>query len=171
VKLTNHLHLVPRSRMRGAIPPLLQYAFMAWCLVKHRNNFTFYLGFLLSPLSKSGSRRKKEISGGKSFVNEPHTLSPTFTLRPVFICSKICSFQGDGQSSHLLDCEYGGSKIGILRYHYKASQPRRPRLLKVLCIFKHSELASKNNFQNFKFYTSYAGSVCRTIIILLFQFF
>jgi len=25
--------------MRGAIPPLRQYAFMAWCLVKHRDNF------------------------------------------------------------------------------------------------------------------------------------
>jgi hypothetical protein len=32
VKLTTHLHLVPRSRMRGAIPPLLQYVFMARCL-------------------------------------------------------------------------------------------------------------------------------------------
>jgi hypothetical protein len=27
--------------MRGAIPPLPQYAFMALCLVKQRNNFTF----------------------------------------------------------------------------------------------------------------------------------
>jgi hypothetical protein len=27
--------------MRGTIPPLLQYAFMAWCLVKHRESFTF----------------------------------------------------------------------------------------------------------------------------------
>jgi hypothetical protein len=27
--------------MRGAIPPLLQYVFMAWCLVKHRDNFLF----------------------------------------------------------------------------------------------------------------------------------
>jgi hypothetical protein len=29
--------------MRGAIPPLSQYAFMAWCSVKtkHRVNFTF----------------------------------------------------------------------------------------------------------------------------------
>jgi hypothetical protein len=27
--------------MSGAIPPLPDYAFMAWCLVKHRNNFTF----------------------------------------------------------------------------------------------------------------------------------
>jgi hypothetical protein len=29
--------------MRGAIPPLPQYVFMAWCLVKHRDNFTFTL--------------------------------------------------------------------------------------------------------------------------------
>jgi hypothetical protein len=28
--------LVPRSRILGAIPPLSQYAFMAWCLFKHR---------------------------------------------------------------------------------------------------------------------------------------
>jgi hypothetical protein len=27
--------------MRGAIPPFPQYAFMAWCLVKLRDNFTF----------------------------------------------------------------------------------------------------------------------------------
>jgi hypothetical protein len=27
--------------MRGAIPPLPQYAFMAWCLIKHRDNSTF----------------------------------------------------------------------------------------------------------------------------------
>jgi hypothetical protein len=26
--------------MHGAIPPLPQYAFMAWCLVKHWDNFT-----------------------------------------------------------------------------------------------------------------------------------
>jgi hypothetical protein len=26
--------------MHGAIPPLPQYALMAWCLVKHRDNFT-----------------------------------------------------------------------------------------------------------------------------------
>jgi hypothetical protein len=27
--------------MRGALPPLPPYLFMAWCLVKHRDNFTF----------------------------------------------------------------------------------------------------------------------------------
>jgi hypothetical protein len=31
------------QRMSGAMPPLPQYAFMAWCLVKYRDNFTFYL--------------------------------------------------------------------------------------------------------------------------------
>jgi hypothetical protein len=42
-KLTNHLHLVPRSRLRGAMYPLPQYAFMAWCSVKQkdRDNCTF----------------------------------------------------------------------------------------------------------------------------------
>jgi len=40
-QLTTHLHLVPRSRMRGAIPPLPQNVFMAWYYVKHRDNFTF----------------------------------------------------------------------------------------------------------------------------------
>jgi hypothetical protein len=40
VKLTTHLHLVPRSGMCGAIPPP-QHDFMAWCSVKHRD-FTFY---------------------------------------------------------------------------------------------------------------------------------
>jgi hypothetical protein len=29
--------------MHGTIPPLLTYVFMAWCLVKHRDNFTFTL--------------------------------------------------------------------------------------------------------------------------------
>jgi hypothetical protein len=29
--------------MQGAIPPLPQYVFMAWCLVKCRDNFTFTL--------------------------------------------------------------------------------------------------------------------------------
>jgi hypothetical protein len=40
-RISAHLHLVQRSRMRGATPSLPQYALMAWCLVKHRDNFTF----------------------------------------------------------------------------------------------------------------------------------
>jgi hypothetical protein len=34
---TTHLHLVPRLRMHGAIPPLAQYAFKAWCKVQGPN--------------------------------------------------------------------------------------------------------------------------------------
>jgi len=29
--------------MHGAIPPLSQYVFMEWCLVKHKDKFTFTL--------------------------------------------------------------------------------------------------------------------------------
>jgi hypothetical protein len=28
--------------MRGNMPPFPQYVLMSWCLVKHKNNFTFY---------------------------------------------------------------------------------------------------------------------------------
>jgi hypothetical protein len=45
VKLTTHLHLVPRSRMRGTIPPLPQYVFMAWRLVQHRDSFSTRYSF------------------------------------------------------------------------------------------------------------------------------
>jgi len=39
MKLTTHLHLVPRLIMDGAMPSLLLYTFMAW----RGNNFTFNL--------------------------------------------------------------------------------------------------------------------------------
>jgi hypothetical protein len=39
--------------MRGGIPPLPQYAFMAWCLVKHRDNFTFTYRYFMLPLPSS----------------------------------------------------------------------------------------------------------------------
>jgi hypothetical protein len=44
VKLTTHLHPVPRSKNAWRYTSTPQYAFMAWCLVKHRNycTFTFY---------------------------------------------------------------------------------------------------------------------------------
>jgi hypothetical protein len=32
--------------MRGAIPPLIKYAFMAWCLVKHRETLPLPLLYL-----------------------------------------------------------------------------------------------------------------------------
>jgi hypothetical protein len=41
--------------MSGAIPPLSQYVFMAWYLVKHRDNFTFTFT-MFSPRSASHPR-------------------------------------------------------------------------------------------------------------------
>jgi hypothetical protein len=41
VKLITHLHLVPKLKIRGNIPPRPQYISMEWYLVKHRDNFTF----------------------------------------------------------------------------------------------------------------------------------
>jgi hypothetical protein len=43
VRLTTHLHLVPRSKNEWSYTSTSQYAFMAWCLVMHRDNFTFTL--------------------------------------------------------------------------------------------------------------------------------
>jgi hypothetical protein len=42
VKLTTHLHLVLRSRMPGAVPPLPQYAIMTWCSVKTQGQLYLY---------------------------------------------------------------------------------------------------------------------------------
>jgi len=41
-ELTTNVRLVPMSRRRGAIPPLTQHVFMAWCLVKRRDTFFFF---------------------------------------------------------------------------------------------------------------------------------
>jgi hypothetical protein len=50
--------------MRGTIPPLPQYVFMAWCLVKHRHNFTFlpFIGYVTpnSSVNVNGELRKKK---------------------------------------------------------------------------------------------------------------
>jgi hypothetical protein len=45
----NHSLPLPRLRVYGTISPIPQYVFMAWCLVKHRDNFTFTF-FLYSGL-------------------------------------------------------------------------------------------------------------------------
>jgi hypothetical protein len=44
-----HLHLMPRSRIRGAILPLPLYVFMAWCLVKQAQGHLYlYLAYHIS---------------------------------------------------------------------------------------------------------------------------
>jgi hypothetical protein len=43
VKLTTQLSLVPRSKNGWTIPPLPQYAFMAWCSVTKKTQGYLYL--------------------------------------------------------------------------------------------------------------------------------
>jgi hypothetical protein len=43
VKLTTHFHLGPRSRMCGAIPPLPQYVFMAWCSLNAQGLYLYLI--------------------------------------------------------------------------------------------------------------------------------
>jgi hypothetical protein len=53
--------------MRGAIPPLPQYVFMSWCLVKYRDNFTFTLYKLTNFVKDSPCR-----SAGQDTTPPPH---------------------------------------------------------------------------------------------------
>jgi hypothetical protein len=73
MKLTTQLHLVPMSIMRGTIPPLPQYVFMAWCLVKRRDNFTFtfimHLLYKKFTFSSESSTRSQNLGFG--FYPEP----------------------------------------------------------------------------------------------------
>jgi len=43
---SHSFHLVPRSKNAWSYTSTPQYVFMAWCLVKHRDNFTFTFTFL-----------------------------------------------------------------------------------------------------------------------------
>jgi hypothetical protein len=58
--------------MRGAIPPLPQYVSMAWCLVKHRNNFTFTFYGLDNLGSILGRERKGNVSLPPSLLSSGH---------------------------------------------------------------------------------------------------
>jgi len=50
VKLPGHeadLHLMPRLRKCGATPPLPEYAFVVWYMVKYMDKFTFAFNSVL----------------------------------------------------------------------------------------------------------------------------
>jgi len=56
VKLTTHFHLVPRSRMRGAIHP-------SQCLIKHGENFT--LPYIISLVINQSLHESSRIRSWK----------------------------------------------------------------------------------------------------------
>jgi hypothetical protein len=106
VKLATHLHLVPKSELRGAILPLTEYIFMLWCLNKqwirlhnvttHRVTFTFTFYLYVynsSPLDPIVSHLKRV-----------HALMP-------------CSFQ-DPISAVSAPFRYGA--VGFLRRYMKS---------------------------------------------------
>jgi len=63
VKLTTQSHLVPRLRTRGAVLPLPQYVFMAWCSVKCRGYGTFtFVSVALSFSPRSFGRLCRSVT-------------------------------------------------------------------------------------------------------------
>jgi hypothetical protein len=57
--------------MRRAVPPLPQYVFMTWCLVKHRDNFTFTLFYTLCD-----NKTNIQVSTYGVFVGKPEGKRP-----------------------------------------------------------------------------------------------
>jgi len=115
--------------MRGAIHPLPQYASMAWCLVKHWDNFTFFMLQVMSDVSFLNKWRNYIWASYKVGVyfgpygqkwNSPNN-----------VYYRSCSW---GLWRRRACCRRlnAGSKVirnvGILPHHYKASQTTRGRL-------------------------------------------
>jgi hypothetical protein len=88
VKLTTHLHLVPRSSIHGTTPPLPQYVFMAWRLVKHRDNFTFTFTFTFFTVFSNNMIIRRKFWGNFRSL-------PDFGKVVTFV-----PFQGDGESDN-----------------------------------------------------------------------
>jgi hypothetical protein len=69
--------------MRGAIPPFPKYAFMAWCLIKHRDNLTFFLSSFLGSTAQlrpwPPPQNPAEFLGGFSTISflQGRVVSPT----------------------------------------------------------------------------------------------
>jgi len=74
MKLTTHL-IVPRSRMRGAIPPLPSMPSWRGAQLKHRDNFTFTFVECESSLPRSQkSAIGPYLAPVNSFIPDPSSL-------------------------------------------------------------------------------------------------
>jgi hypothetical protein len=63
--------------MRGAIPPLPQYAFMAWCLVKHRDRNQQQMNFEANEVCKIA----KNAFGKSVYSNMEYTYNAVFIMK------------------------------------------------------------------------------------------
>jgi hypothetical protein len=77
--------------MRGAISPLPQYVFMACCLVKHRDNFTFLPPSTLRPPTWSLSLRF-QTKIHYAFIMSPITLWSRFILEMLTVAQLVKKF-------------------------------------------------------------------------------
>jgi hypothetical protein len=101
--------------MRGAIPPLAHYVFMAWCLVKHTDSFTFnfyyglpiinslFVNFLLfSPTCQMKQRHYTDITIHNSYyLNVSYNTNSRFILfkwRKISLSVKCGVVNHEGQN-------------------------------------------------------------------------
>jgi len=84
VKLTTYLHLVPRLRMRGALPPLPKYV-MRWCLIKKEIRLH---GVVLSLVQ--GQCYKIYITWIMNIVKIYNFHLVYISGNQIFICWKVC---------------------------------------------------------------------------------
>jgi hypothetical protein len=67
VKLTTHLHLVSKSKIRWSYTSIPQYVLLAWRLVKHRDNFTFTFTILSYQSQGSSVSTVTRLRGQQAF--------------------------------------------------------------------------------------------------------
>jgi hypothetical protein len=82
--------------MRGAIPPLPQYVLIVWCLVKHRDSFTFTFYKLLYPLlCPPGVTYQYALQGNmimriKAALRNASTKQIKFNYIDHYVCVCVC---------------------------------------------------------------------------------
>jgi hypothetical protein len=80
MKLITHFHAVLRFRMCGAIPPIC----MAWCLVKHRDNFEFTA--LKAKDDGNGNNKNYEYNAHSISIKKFSVSKETFLVIQIKLC-------------------------------------------------------------------------------------
>jgi hypothetical protein len=128
VKLTTHLHLVPRSKHAWSYTSTPQYSFVAWCSVKkHRDTFTFYLS-MCTPINVTRTRLyisvravfsnlgdRQRCCGNTTHVrNSNHTRGRKMMKKEK--TNKSCEYWGEGMMTCHEASAYFTVSVLIVRY-------------------------------------------------------
>jgi hypothetical protein len=127
VKLTAHLHLVPRLRMSGPLPLFFLYAFMAW------DKFTIHLNTQILTLPIPVAVRSKAWVYGLSLVGiagsnpdgAPSGLKPARACMPFSLVSVVCCHL-KVSASGWSPVQRSPTKCGVSECNCKTSIMRRP---------------------------------------------